>query len=67
MAYINEGMMVLNKGSFKVNLWTNNNKVSSQLKNSTKIILTGIDGNTKSNTYEFVFCIILMASLTPIT
>jgi len=66
MVYKNEGRSVLNKGICEANLWTNNNKVSSQLINFSKIRLTGIVGNTKSNIYEFVFSIIVIATLSPI-
>jgi len=67
MFYKNEGMIVLNKGSCEVNLCTNNSKVSSQLIVLPRIRLRGIDGNTKSNIYESVFSIIVIASLSPIT
>lgn len=67
MVYKNEGMMVLNKGICEVYRCTNNSKVSSQLIVLHKIRLRGIDGNTKSNIYESVFSIIVIASLSPIT
>lgn len=67
MVYKIEGMMILNKGSCEVNLQINNIKFSPQFINFPKIRLTGIVGNTKNKIHGFVFSIIIIASLLPIT
>ena len=65
MVYKYEGIMVLNKGSRRINLCINTIDVFSQLIVLATIRIKGIDGNTKSKINGSVFSNIFIASFSP--